>query len=59
MEGTYIEFYAVAGDLWSNVEIVKAFVDQQNSEEFRIPPLPPGFPDAMRDNEDLGLFATK
>jgi len=55
----YVQFDQVAGDLWSDIEVVKAFVDNRNSDRRDFPPLPPDFPDAMKNNEGFGLFATK
>jgi len=46
----------VAPELWSNLEICKAWL---NCEGYGSGPLPPQFPRPMKDNEEFGLLAAK
>lgn len=61
VEGQWIKTEDIADELWTDVEVAKAFVEHRNSGMFigGVPPLPPGFPESMKSNEDFGLFATE
>jgi len=46
----------IAPELWTSVEVMTSLVDNRNRFGGT---LPRGFPDAMKNNEEFGLFATR